>query len=98
MAGKGSAKPRITIVGAGNLASALAASLREAGYEIEQVLSRATSTSRRRAQNLAQKVRASAGIVSQAQIRADVVWFCVPDAVIASAAALLAEAADWRGK
>jgi predicted short-subunit dehydrogenase-like oxidoreductase (DUF2520 family) len=36
--------------------------------------------------------------VARARIRADLVWFCVPDGAIARAAASLARATDWRGK
>jgi predicted short-subunit dehydrogenase-like oxidoreductase (DUF2520 family) len=35
---------------------------------------------------------------ARARIRAEVVWFCVPDGAIASAAVSLAGAADWQGK
>ncbi len=92
------AKPSIAIVGAGNLAGALVASLHAAGYGIEQIVTRGRANSLRRAQKLAHEVEASAVAVTQAQIQADVVWFCVPDGAISSAAASLAGAADWRGK
>jgi predicted short-subunit dehydrogenase-like oxidoreductase (DUF2520 family) len=93
-----SAKPRITIVGAGNLASALAPSLREAGYEIDQIISRGRPASLRRARRLAREVGASAVLISRAQIRSEVVWFCVPDGAIASVAESFEGAADWIGK
>ncbi len=35
---------------------------------------------------------------ARAQIRAEVVWFCVPDSAIANAAASLTGAASWKGK
>jgi predicted short-subunit dehydrogenase-like oxidoreductase (DUF2520 family) len=98
MSGKRSAKPRITIVGAGNLAGALSVSLRRAGYRIDQIVSRGQAASLQRARRLAREVRASAVTAVKVQIRAEIVWFCVPDAAIASAAASLAAAADWRGK
>jgi predicted short-subunit dehydrogenase-like oxidoreductase (DUF2520 family) len=98
MDGKRPAAPRIAIVGAGNLSSALTAALRAAEYSIEQIISRTQSSSMRRARKLAREVGASAVSIAQAQISADVVWFCVPDAAIASAAAALAHAANWRGK
>jgi predicted short-subunit dehydrogenase-like oxidoreductase (DUF2520 family) len=91
------AKPRISIVGAGNLASALATSLRAAGYSIEQIISRSRAQSLQRARRLAREVGASAVAIGQAQIRAEVVWFCVPDQEIASTAASLTKAADWKG-
>ena len=92
------AKPRITIVGAGNLAGALAMSLRRAGYGIDQIVSRGRASSLQRGRKLAREVGASAVTVARAKIRADVIWFCVPDGAIAGAAAALTSAADWNGK
>jgi len=98
MSVKQSGKPLITMVGAGNLAGALAVALREAGYGIDQIVSRGSAASLRRARRLAREVGASAATAARAQIRAEVVWFCVPDSAIASAAASLTGAADWQGK
>jgi predicted short-subunit dehydrogenase-like oxidoreductase (DUF2520 family) len=98
MSAKPATKPRIAIVGAGNLASALAASLHGAGYSIEQIISRSRAQSLQRARRLAREVGASAVTIGRAQIRADVIWLCVPDGEIASAAASLTKAADWKGK
>jgi predicted short-subunit dehydrogenase-like oxidoreductase (DUF2520 family) len=89
-------KPRIAIVGAGNLASALAVALHGADYLIEQIIARASSM--KPARRLARKVRAAAVLSGRGQIRADVVWFCVPDRAIAAAADSLADAAEWKGK
>jgi predicted short-subunit dehydrogenase-like oxidoreductase (DUF2520 family) len=83
-------KPRIAIVGPGNLGTTLALSLCRAGYRIEAIL----GGSRRNAQNLAKQVGAGASDAS----RADLVWFCVPDGEIARAAADFAETHAWRGK
>ncbi len=93
-----SAQLRIAIVGAGNLASALAVSLHKAGYEIERVIARGQAASMRRARALAREIRASAVTTEHAQIKAEIVWFCVPDGSIADAAKSLAEAANWSGK
>jgi predicted short-subunit dehydrogenase-like oxidoreductase (DUF2520 family) len=98
MAGNRSTKPRVAIVGAGNLGRALTVALRAAGYSIEQIISRAKSSSLRPARKLAREVGASAVSIARAQILADVVWFCVPDAAIATAAASLSNAADWKGR
>jgi len=98
MSRKLSAKPLITIVGAGNLAGALAVSLSGAGYRIDQIVSRAGAASLLRARRLAREVGASVVATDRAHIRADVVWFCVPDGAIARAAKSLAGAADWNGK
>jgi predicted short-subunit dehydrogenase-like oxidoreductase (DUF2520 family) len=93
-----SAKPSVTIVGAGNLATALAPALLEAGYAIDQIISRASNASLRKARRLAIKVGASAVSRAGPTIRAEIVWFCVPDSAIASAADSLSSAADWKGK
>lgn len=98
MSAQPSGKPLITIVGAGNLAGALAVALCEAGYRIDQIVSRGSTASLRRARRLAREVGASAPTVARAQIRAEMVWFCVPDGAIASAAVSLTGAADWQGK
>ncbi len=98
MSRKLSAKPLITIVGAGNLAGALAVSLHGAGYRIDQIVSRTGAASLQRARRLAREVGASVVAAARAQIRAEVVWFCVPDGAIARAAKSLAGAADWNGK
>jgi len=98
MSRKPSAKPRVTFVGAGNLANALALSLCEAGYEIDQIVSRGHPASLRRARRLAREVGATAATISRARIQSEVVWFCVPDRAIASAAKSMAAGADWTGK
>jgi predicted short-subunit dehydrogenase-like oxidoreductase (DUF2520 family) len=91
------ASPNITIVGAGNLAHALAVSLRHAGYKIEGVLARSGGTSLRKAQKLAKETGARAAVIP-AETQAPVVWFCVPDAEIAHAAQALAQEIDWKRK
>jgi predicted short-subunit dehydrogenase-like oxidoreductase (DUF2520 family) len=93
-----SGKPRIAIVGAGNLAGALAVSLRAAGYEIDQVVARGQAASMRRARRLAHEIGSSAVSSERARIQSGVVWFCVPDGAIALAAESLESAATWSGK
>ncbi len=92
------AKPGIALVGAGNLATALGLALRQAGYRITEVVSRDLPESKARARTLAGKVGARAAIVSQADLKAAVVWLCVTDDAIAHCARALASATDWRGK
>jgi predicted short-subunit dehydrogenase-like oxidoreductase (DUF2520 family) len=113
MSRKVTLKPRIAIVGAGNLAGALAISLHEAEYVIAQIISRGRRASVRRARKLAREVGASVVATGATRriggsnksdrrgagaIDAGVVWFCVPDGAIARAARSLADAADWKGK
>jgi predicted short-subunit dehydrogenase-like oxidoreductase (DUF2520 family) len=90
-------KPSIAIVGAGNLAAALGVSLRQAGYAIEAVISRSRRASLTRARTLAKEVGARAW-ASPMDLRADVVWLCVPDAEIARAARSLAAKIEWKGR
>ena len=91
-------KLHIAIVGAGNLASALAVSLRGAGYAIDQIVARGKAASLQRARRLAREVHAKAAMIPAAQIRSDLVWICVPDGAISRAAESLTTAADWKGK
>jgi predicted short-subunit dehydrogenase-like oxidoreductase (DUF2520 family) len=98
MPAKQSTKPLITIVGAGNLAGALGPALCGAGYRIDQIISREQVASVRRARRLAREVGASAVVADRVRIRAEIVWFCVPDGTIAGAAASLVDAADWQRK
>jgi predicted short-subunit dehydrogenase-like oxidoreductase (DUF2520 family) len=92
------AKPEIAIVGAGNLGSALAVSLRQAGYRIESVTARSRGASFNKAQKLAKKIGAVASVGLPASLRAQVIWFCVPDREIARAAQTYAGQVAWRGK
>jgi predicted short-subunit dehydrogenase-like oxidoreductase (DUF2520 family) len=88
------AKPRIAIIGAGNLGTALAISLSSAGYVIDAVVSRSRSLDRARA--LAKRVAARA-LASPPDLSSDLVWFCVPDSQIARATHRLAKI-SWKGK
>ena len=92
------AKPSITLIGAGNLASALAPALRRAGYRIDEIVSRPTSL--HKAESLARKIRARSVISSSARHTADIVWFCVnDDAIRSSAADYEAQLkGSWKGK
>jgi predicted short-subunit dehydrogenase-like oxidoreductase (DUF2520 family) len=93
-----SRRPRITIVGAGNLGSTLATCLHQAGYAIDQIVFRNSRAARRKAKVLARKVGARAVAIARVEIKADLVWFCVPDDAIAQVVHSLAERADWKGR
>jgi predicted short-subunit dehydrogenase-like oxidoreductase (DUF2520 family) len=82
-------KPRIAIIGAGKVGGALAVSLRRAGYSIDAIVTRPGGVSLRRASRLARQVDSRA-VISGARIQAEVIWFCVPDGEIVSAAQSLA--------
>jgi predicted short-subunit dehydrogenase-like oxidoreductase (DUF2520 family) len=91
------AKPRVAIIGAGNLATALALALTQAGYGIEAVIARSRGDSLKKAQRLAKQVGARASTDVSA-VRAELIWFCVPDAAIARAARALAGKIEWKGR
>jgi predicted short-subunit dehydrogenase-like oxidoreductase (DUF2520 family) len=97
MSERKSVRPAIAIVGAGSLGSALALSLRAAGYRITDILSRDRKSSRQKAHTLAGRVGASAAKIGGAHSSAGVVWLCVPDREIAACARSLATA-NWKGK
>jgi predicted short-subunit dehydrogenase-like oxidoreductase (DUF2520 family) len=65
---------------------------------MDQIVSRGSAASLQQARRFAREVKAVAVAAARAHIRAEVVWFCVPDGAIASAAASLTGAADWKGK
>ncbi|HLQ51084.1 MAG TPA: DUF2520 domain-containing protein [Terriglobales bacterium] len=91
-----SSKPVITLIGAGNLASALAMALHAAGYRIDEIVSRPSS--RQRAERLARSVRARVVAGSNATLSADIIWFCVNDDAIRDCAFEYAPKTDWKGK
>jgi predicted short-subunit dehydrogenase-like oxidoreductase (DUF2520 family) len=92
------AKPTIAIVGPGNLGSALANSLRGAGFKILEIISRESASSQRKAKVLSRQVGARRTTSDGARLDADLIWFCVPDRAIAAAASLLAPRTNWKGK
>ena len=89
-------KPSIAIVGAGNLARAMAPALRRAGYRITEILVRDRAESRRRGQALARRAGARIQTDDTALVRADVLWICVTDDAIGSVARELAR--RWKGR
>jgi predicted short-subunit dehydrogenase-like oxidoreductase (DUF2520 family) len=92
------AKPRIAIVGPGRLGRALALELKRAQYTISEIISSSSAASKRKAGDLARKVKAHASTSGRARLDADLVWFCVPDREIASSSRQLASVVDWRKK
>ena len=93
-----SRKPSVAIVGAGNLAAALAVSLHASGYSVDEVISRRDKKSFQRASQLAAEVAAIPSTLVDARLRAGVIWFCVPDGAIAAAAQSLTLKTNWKAK
>ena len=96
-------RPRIAIVGAGNLGSALAVALHRAGYPVDAIIGRAGRSSSGRPsfksqaniRKLAKAVHARVLADSLEGLRADVIWFSVPDGEIHRASKDFAERARW---
>lgn len=91
------AKPRIVIVGPGNLGAALTESLRDAGFVIDAVIVRSSSKSLSRARRLAKKVGARV-LTDLSEVKANVIWLCVPDSEIRHVAASLVGQLEWKGR
>jgi predicted short-subunit dehydrogenase-like oxidoreductase (DUF2520 family) len=91
------AKPSIAIVGPGNLGSALAARLHDAGYQVREIVSPESRSSQKKGRALARAVGARFAAVSRAGLETNV-WLCVPDREISSAARVLAPQTEWEGK
>ena len=89
-------KPTIAIEGAGNLGTALAFALREAGYRIE-VMARAAGRSMARARRLARQT-GSRAVLDTEEVKTRILWLCVPDSEIARASSSLAGRFQGRGK
>jgi predicted short-subunit dehydrogenase-like oxidoreductase (DUF2520 family) len=83
-------KPTVAIVGAGSLATFLAKALDDAGFTITEIVTRDSQHSRRKATKLAAKVDAHSVTAHSATLEADLLWFCVPDREIRTAASALA--------
>jgi predicted short-subunit dehydrogenase-like oxidoreductase (DUF2520 family) len=86
----GVTRPKIAIVGAGRVGTALAVRLTEAGYRITELISRRTPNPSEKVYGLARRLRATASSLGGARLDADVVWFCTPDEQVARTAAELA--------
>jgi predicted short-subunit dehydrogenase-like oxidoreductase (DUF2520 family) len=93
-------KPKISIVGPGRLGTALAVALNEAGFGVEEIVSRDNPQSKRRARQLASRIGATAVTAAQAKFAADVIWLCVGDGAIRGCAESLREVSPirWNGK
>jgi len=92
------AKPQIAIVGPGRLGGALSLALTEAGYRVSEVISRDTPSSEKRARDIARKTRSLTTTLKTANLKSDLIWFCVPDREIARAGRALIPSAEWKGK
>jgi predicted short-subunit dehydrogenase-like oxidoreductase (DUF2520 family) len=85
----------VTLVGAGNLAHALAELLPPAGYNIVEIVTRSNSA---RARALGRKAKPPATTIAKAHWSGDIVWLAVSDGAIRELASSLAPVANWKGK
>lgn len=89
--------PKVAIIGAGRLGTALAERLAEAGYVVSEIVTRNNPRSLARARRLARKLGARVASLQAAALDARTIWFCVPDSQIAAAATDLS-GQNWKGK
>lgn len=88
----------VSIVGPGNLGTALALTLPSAGYEVKLIAARPKSIANAEKTGLARRVKARLVTLGKEPLDSDLVWITVPDDAIATTALLLARAQDWQGK
>ena len=88
----------VSIVGAGNLGTALALTLPGAGCEVKVLATRAKSGERRHAAALARRVKARLVPLGTYPLDTDLVWITVPDDAVAQVASRLARTQDWKGR
>src|SRR5271157_2523396 len=88
----------VSIVGAGNLGTALALTLPGAGCEVKFIATREKSGNQRQAKALARQVKARLVELGKQPLDTDLVWIAVPDDSISQVARQLAGAQDWKGR
>jgi predicted short-subunit dehydrogenase-like oxidoreductase (DUF2520 family) len=87
----------VSIVGPGNLGSALAVNLSRAGYGIKFLVVRSGKRVPSETGKLARRVTAKIAFLGETPLDSDLVWITVPDDAIADVATQLASAQEWRG-
>jgi len=88
----------VSIVGAGNLGTALALTLPSAGYAVKFIAVRAKALSSAASKGLARKAKAQPVELGKQPLDTDIVWIAVPDDSIAQVAHQLAGTQDWKGR
>jgi predicted short-subunit dehydrogenase-like oxidoreductase (DUF2520 family) len=91
-------RPAISIVGLGNLGSALALALPPAGYEVRFLAARGKSVRNRHVRALSRRMKGRAVEMGKKPLDSEIVWITVPDDAIAGVARVLAQSQDWKGK
>lgn len=85
----------VTLVGAGNLAHALAGLLPARGWQIAEIVTRSNSA---RGVALAREVGVAATTMTRAKWAGGIVWLAVSDSAIGELGSALAGVTDWKGK
>jgi predicted short-subunit dehydrogenase-like oxidoreductase (DUF2520 family) len=94
-----SARPlTISIVGPGNLGSALALTLPAAGHPVTSLAVRKTGTGMRHVRTLAKQIKSRVVMLGNEPLAGEIVWLTVPDDAIAAVARSLSKSQDWKGK
>ncbi len=88
----------VSIVGPGNLGTALALTLPSAGYVVKFIAARAKGITSRETTCLARRVKARLVTLGKEPLDSDLIWITVPDDAIAATALRLARTQDWQGK
>jgi predicted short-subunit dehydrogenase-like oxidoreductase (DUF2520 family) len=91
-------RPAISIVGPGNLGSALALTLPPAGYEVRFLAARGKSVRNRHVKSLSRRMTARVVEMGKQPLDTGIVWITVPDDAIAGVACVLAQSQDWKGR
>lgn len=91
-------KGTVTLVGAGNLARALTMLLPDAGYQVDEIVTRSDSRKIQSARGLARHQRAKLATMDNAEFASDIIWLAVSDSAIRSCASVLAGKGRWKNK
>ena len=93
------ARPKsVTLIGAGNLSSALGPALKAAGYRIDVVAGRNRPDSQRRARLLARRLGAKWCRLDEVRPGSHILWLMHTDDALPATAQALARSTGWRGK
>ncbi len=84
------AKPSIAIIGPGRLGRALGLALAKADYPVKEIVTRNGPAAVKKARELAKEVGAATVVLQDVQLKADLLWLCVPDREISAVARELA--------
>lgn len=91
-------RPSVSIVGPGNLGSALALTLVSAGYPVKFIAVRSGRIGDRQAKALAKRTKAQLVTLGKQPLDTDIAWLAVPDDAIAELSRTLATSQSWKGK